>query len=196
MRELLEKVKELPRRVEAIGGQNFSYVQLGELIGLIEAELAKPDEAVAWLWQSDNYATTFSQRTFERLLEAQQLKKMHGGFIYPLYTIPPQSTAVIEQLIAERDALKARIDELESNLKLSRTRLHMANAKNNNLKLTIRNQANSIDNLLRYKARIDGGIRASAFRPWKKLYQHDISVKNRSGVNQNCIVILDEGVEI
>jgi hypothetical protein len=41
-RELLKKVLALPRRIEPLGGQNYSYVCLDDVTGIIEAELAKP----------------------------------------------------------------------------------------------------------------------------------------------------------
>lgn len=44
-------------------------------------------EPVAWLWQSDNYATNFSQRTFDYKLEAEDMKLRHGGKLYPLGVI-------------------------------------------------------------------------------------------------------------
>jgi hypothetical protein len=52
--------------------------------------IAKPvqepePEPVAWMWQSDNYATRFSQRIFELFDEADDMRNRHGGNLYPLY---------------------------------------------------------------------------------------------------------------
>ena len=59
-----------------------------KLYGEIEAYLAEPaqePEPVAWMWQSDNYATRFSQRIFEPFDEADDMRNRHGGNLYPLY---------------------------------------------------------------------------------------------------------------
>lgn len=54
----------------------------------LKSKHTEPDqepEPVAWMWQSDNYATRFSQRIFELFDEADDMRNRHGGNLYPLY---------------------------------------------------------------------------------------------------------------
>ncbi len=57
------------------------------------SEVQEP-EPVAWMWQSDNYATRFSQRIFELFDEADDMRNRHGGNLYPLsFVTSPQCQA-------------------------------------------------------------------------------------------------------
>lgn len=81
-RELLE------RTLIVLAGEGCPNAYIKSLIDDIEKELANPDpEPVGWLWQSDNYSTTFSQRLFHYKLEADSMKFAHGGALYPVYTV-------------------------------------------------------------------------------------------------------------
>jgi hypothetical protein len=82
-RKLLEKVLALPRRIEPIGGQNYSYVCLEDVTGIIESELEKPEpDPVAYLfaWIDD---------------DGDEVNKLgfsvpkEGFDAIPLYTSPP-----------------------------------------------------------------------------------------------------------
>ena len=86
-RELLKQA--LEALIWEHGGEPLPTLTVAA-IDAITAELANPEpEPVAWLWQSDNYATTFSQRIFQYKIEADQMIIRHSGKLYPLYTSPP-----------------------------------------------------------------------------------------------------------
>jgi hypothetical protein len=97
-RELLKSV------CDVLASARLGNIEDIEVLNSIYIELAKPEpEPVAWLWQSDNYATTFSQRIFQYKLEADQMIIRHSGKLYPLYTSPPARKSLSDD---EIDSIK------------------------------------------------------------------------------------------
>jgi hypothetical protein len=76
-RELLKKVLALPRRIELLGGQNYSYVCLEDVTGIIEAELAKP-EPESWLCKM--VAADWKEKTATMEFQNNDFKAFAGNY--------------------------------------------------------------------------------------------------------------------
>jgi len=102
-RELLKRA--LPELLHLQFANDSAVDRHNKLIDEIKKELAKPEpepepEPAGWLWQSDNYATTFSQRLFLYEIEANQMIIRHSGKLYPLYTMrPPMKPLTDDEII-------------------------------------------------------------------------------------------------
>jgi uncharacterized coiled-coil DUF342 family protein len=102
---------------EAIENYNWLEVEFEKLKDENEAlkarlaELAQESKPVAWVWQSDNYATRFSQRIFELFDEADDMRNRHGGNLYPLYFEASPNAKRIAELEQELE-IQNKIDVL------------------------------------------------------------------------------------
>lgn len=93
-RVLLKKVLQLPRRIEPLGGQNYSYVCLEDVTGLIEAELEKPEhDPVCFANKKD--LSTVAEKIGSGGFIAQSTHLTNTGVNgnIPLYTNPPAQQA-------------------------------------------------------------------------------------------------------
>lgn len=73
MKSLLDKVWALPRRIEPLGGQNFSYVQLGELITIIDFHELEQNAKIAELRSVLREIIAISDRKHDAWDKAKQL---------------------------------------------------------------------------------------------------------------------------
>jgi hypothetical protein len=131
-RELLKKAKS----AFLVNIQKWGYKDeqvmldcLNEIEAFLGESVQEP-EPVAWMWQSDNYATRFSQRIFELFDEADDMRNRYGGNLYPLYfEASPNAKRIAEleyHLEHEKlcindyvyivDELKGKIEYLESRI--------------------------------------------------------------------------------
>lgn len=88
LKEMLEKVLKIPRRVELLGGQNYSYIRLEEIKDLIEGELEKPDPDPDPTGYTGVGLNLISSEDFEKLQTGMKLL-----YDTPLYEHPPAQPA-------------------------------------------------------------------------------------------------------
>jgi hypothetical protein len=108
-RDLLKRAVTL---IKCLNGASWEHEVPQVVIQEIETYLAQPEpEPVAWMWQSDNYATRFSQRIFELFDEADDMRNRHGGSLYPLHFMASPNAKRIAELEQELE-IQNKIDVL------------------------------------------------------------------------------------
>jgi hypothetical protein len=154
---VMSKERELLERASGYLCGDLPASERGTILNEIEAYLSEPvqnPEPVAWMWQSDDYATRFSQRVFELKAEADDMRTRYGGELYPLYFIPPSGSAKliiklekekqqwVDAVAIERNERKEdakRISDLEGELEAAEQHVKILRKLNDDLQSRINN---------------------------------------------------------